>query len=313
MLPIYNLANAIYGAATVDQPRRRPGPSRAYYRQQAKKTAQLKALFEPQFPSRRSTMAKRSKKRKSRGEKQVAAARKLLKMSAGYSRIGGYYSQSRNHAGGGWQELKFKDAAQTVTSTANGVTQALSNGANSQGDMLRIEQNTSESGRIGRKARLRSLEIKFLMKHSGEINITSAAINTLHQTMRMVIAKDRQSNGANPTYDLIFQQVNDGVNPVFDSVFGFRNLENKERFTILHDRRHTLNSKTATVVGGAVEILPVEMTRNIRVNLKGTPVEFSGTTGGIAERRTNNIVMFLFFETAKKTEVSLHSRLRFEG
>jgi len=294
------------------QERKEEDYHRYHYRRQVNK-----------FPSRRSPMVYRGK-RKSSGTKQYERAmamskrRRVPSINRGYLRTAGYYGRQRGLQSGSWQELKFKDSEFEFSNvTTSGAHILLASDTNALQDLLRIPQSTGESGRIGRKVRLRSLEIRFTYRLGG--NADNDAVVTIEhefQTMRFIIVKDKQCNGANATYSEIFQHTGTVAVPT-TSVFAFRNLEYKERFTVLYDRRFTLNYKTmAVTLNQADDQLvraPVEMTKNIRINLKGTPIEYSALTGLTAERRTNNILIYAFYETNNHTNLSLHSRIRFDG
>jgi len=183
-------------------------------------------------------------------------------------------------------ELKFHDvdlSAGSVSSTGELVP--------STGTLHAIAQGTGESQRIGRKATLKYIGVRYTaFLDSGTIPTAT------HDTLRVILYHDKQCNGTAAAVTDILETAN------YQS---FNNLANKERFRILSDKTHTLVSRAATTSYGEDA---VDTQIHLKVNL---PIEYSSTTGAIGEIRSNNI-NFLVLSSGGHCEFSGKCRLRFD-
>lgn len=132
-----------------------------------------------------------------------------------------------------------------------------------------IRAGASFFNRIGRRVELKSLMIK--------TNIVPLRTAAVQDYLRMAIIYDRQTNGANPTLQDIFQTTDQaGANTL--SVFSDINLNNRDRFHIFFDKRIVLPS--LNVAAGVITQLgpadPIQPWVNVFkfIKLKGEVTQF---------------------------------------
>lgn len=198
--------------------------------------------------------------------KQPVAKKRKTTYKPGMDRIGGYYGRYNNSSGAGNNEKKYLDTtkASTTVTTAGLILNVSLN---------LIPQDTTESGRIGRKVIIKNLYLH------GQIILPST--NTAASTsdiIRIIYYIDKQCNGATA-------QVTDILTTA--DFRSFRNLANQERFIILKDKFYDLNAQcqasgTAQTTGDLA--FHIKMYKKLDL-----PVEFSSTTGAITEIKSNNI------------------------
>lgn len=177
----------------------------------------------------------------------------------GYTRFSGYYGRYPPTGG----ENKFKDFDTNVSPVATTGDIVLNS-------ICTVAQGTAESERIGRKIRLEKINWRYSVKLA-----TTATIADTSDIVRVMLYLDKQCNGAAATVANILEATQ------FDS---FLNLENSGRFTILMDKFHTVNASAG--IGTAVGEVIVFRSKFCKANY---PIEYSSTTGAIAEIRSNNI------------------------
>ncbi len=203
----------------------------------------------------------------------------------GYNRTGGYYRRN----GYGAYELKFHDVTldDALVDTGGTVTAT----------MIIIPQNTTESGRIGRRCIVRQIGWKYRLG----LNTSVDPANT-SDTCRIILFIDKQCNGATAAVLDILSTAD------YQS---FRSLERNKRFIILMDKLHTLRVTAAGGNGTAFEMGQTSLHGHFykRLNL---PIEYSGTTGGITEIESNNIGVLLISVSGNITFAS-QMRIRFTG
>jgi len=103
-----------------------------------------------------------------------------------------------------------------------------------------VVAGSSFFNRIGRKIEMKSVQLR------AKFNPTGTA-NPEPQYSRVMIVYDRQTNGAVPSLSDIIQSTTfDGTNST--SAFSGQNLNNRDRFVVVHDRRVVL---PPVVAGGA--------------------------------------------------------------
>ncbi len=114
--------------------------------------------------------------RKRYGRTQVGAARKIQGAARGYLRRSGYYGRAAGPTG----ELKFHDIAVTdAVIAANGTIQ-------NSGSVNLIAQDTTESGRLGRKCVIKNIGWRYRIK----LPLATAASNS-SDTVRVILYQDK--------------------------------------------------------------------------------------------------------------------------
>lgn len=243
-------------------------------------------------------MARSGSKRKSTGSnppfkrpRQVipdfVTARDLMSLQKGHLRVGGNYGRYNTSE----SETKWFDTTDPSTIVPiGGVVLAPS--------LNLIPEGTTESSRLGRKARVVSIHIKGAILLPGTANSTAAL-----DRVRFIVLVDKQANGAAPivTDYLETAQIN-----------SFRNLSNSQRFTSLYDKTRVLHSNAGAGADAATDIYP-PMVSTLTINKKlNLPLEFSSTTGAITEIRSNNIVVMALSEFGFALS-AFTARIRFQG
>ncbi len=207
----------------------------------------------------------------------------------GKSRTGGYYGRF-NQGGSNRPELKFHDV--NVTTGGASTTLTVFNAS-----LLLIAQNTTETGRIGRKIQLKSITTNF------HCFVPDPATNPTHDALQIYLILDRQCNGANAN---LADFVDDTTN-----FLGMRNLANTQRFVTLWKGQYTFiptagaGNGTADTWGHSGHDFTIHRKMNI-------PVEYDGTTGTITEIQSNN----LFWAVRSRhgfVDLALFTRIRFTG
>ncbi len=191
-------------------------------------------------------------------------------------------------------ELKFHDIDwdQAAADLSAGVISNTSS-------LVLIGQSVTESTRIGRKAVVRSIGWRARLSMPGAADLAS------EQTVRMMIIKDGQCNGAAPAVSTTAGVLSSA------NYQSFNNLANKGRFQILFDKVFTFNIQGSAGNGTANDSAIVQ--RNFTFFKKcNIPIEYSGVANPsvITEVRTNNIFGLMITATSAST-VSLDSKLRF--
>ncbi len=235
----------------------------------------------------------------SRSLASVARSAGVMKSrsGAGFTRPVGYYGRYAGAGGpvtGG--ELKFHDIDwdEAAADLSAGVISNTSS-------VVLIGQGITESTRIGRKARIRSIGWR------GQIKLAagSGAGPLAPETVRLIIVHDKQCNGAAPAVS--------GTNGllVAANYQSFNNLINKGRFNVLSDKTYVINPSAGAGNGSANDFSA--HTRAFTFFKKcDIPMEYSGVANPsvITEVRSNNIFGIMINETAGSS-VSLDSKFRF--
>ena len=200
----------------------------------------------------------------------AANARRYGTSASGYTRTTGYYG--RFQPGG---EAKFKDTAKAETTPAT-------TGGISDSSLVVIPQNTTESGRIGRKV----LVTKLFM--NGHIHIPTTSNNDeTSDILRMILYLDKQCNGAAATVTDILESAD---------ILSYRNLANSNRFTVLADKKWAISCSVGS--GNGTSDSFAESYKPFKVNkMLKVPIEYDSTTGAITEIRSNNIGVLVITET----------------
>lgn len=190
----------------------------------------------------------------------------IPRRNRGYTSKRGYYGRFNGHTHQR-PELKFLDGTSTFA-IGPGITIV------SPGTEVVIIQNTTESGRIGRKITLKKIQWRFHI----DISPSSLSTNT-HDKVSVIIYLDKQCNGATA-----------GKLDIWDTDFfqSYRNLAQGGRFKILGRQDFELWNPSGAGNGTTNEFgtIGVSGSFNLNVNI---PIEYNGTTGAITEIKSNNI------------------------
>ncbi len=178
-----------------------------------------------------------------------------------------------NYRTGGFIGIEKKFFNTLDTNTTIGVA-----GTITSPSLCLIPQGTTESNRDGRKCRLVSIHC-----HGVVTLPTSSAPASTADRLRIIIYKDQQTNGAAATAALIMDD-----NEVAVTIDGYRNLENSQRFWILHDKTIEINS-TAGAWDGTNDQYGEQQIHFDWHKTCDIPLEFSATTGAITELKSNNV------------------------
>ncbi len=183
------------------------------------------------------------------------------------------------------EELKFFDTV--VAGTALATT-----GVITSPSLNIIPQNTTESGRVGRKCIIKKLNIRFLLQFNSSTTETA-------EVVRVIVVLDRQANGATFAITDVLELASEG---------SFNNLSNKSRFLILFDRYEAINKTVDVGTNVNQHVQAFTMFKNVNI-----PIEWdnSVTTGALTSIRSNNIAVFAL--TLNSTQISLGytARVRF--
>lgn len=172
-------------------------------------------------------------------------------------------------------ELKYFDTIAASPATQTGLL-TLVNG---------MAAGTTQITRIGAQIRMTSIQFRYV--------ISNLAATLAPTSLRMLIVLDRQTNGAAPT---ISGSASGGTlaildNAVFTSVIDQPyQYEAKQRFTILYDKRWTLNPQIqATEAAGAIvtnQIVSKCIQGYVKLN---RTVKYDNTTAAISSINTNSL------------------------
>ncbi len=202
----------------------------------------------------------------------------------GFTRRAGFYG--RFGTGG---ELKFHDIDIDDAAIA-------SNGNIAEDSCNAIAQGVTEVTRVGRKCTIRSINWRFTIQGTIQVNTATPA----NDTVRVILYLDKQCNGATATVTDILES---------DDIHSFNNLANKGRFRTLMDRTYSVAVIVATGSDATAEWKGgiVDDTFFKKVNI---PIEFDSTTGAITEIRSNNIGLLLL-SVAGTSSFASKMRLRY--
>ncbi len=139
-----------------------------------------------------------------------------------------------------------------------------------------IVQNTGESGRIGRKVTVTSINFRYILQLTG---ISDAAVAASEDVVRIIVYLDKQCNGAAATVLDILETADPN---------SFRNLTNVNRFDLLMDRTHDLKHGSSGNDGTTGDY-GRSLFNYTWFKKCGIPLEFDGATGAISEVQSNNL------------------------
>lgn len=179
----------------------------------------------------------------------------------GVERTGGFYGRFQ----GPGAETKFFDTQLAFTVDTTGEVPAT-------GQLVLIPQGVTQSTRVGRKATLKSLQIRLNATHTPAGGANAAS------TMYLYVVQDTQCNGAAAA-----------VTDVFTSASmeqALINIANSSRFRILKKWVMDFNSGAGVTTAYNNISRHVEFYKRLQL-----PIEYSSTTGAITEIRSNNVFL----------------------
>lgn len=212
-----------------------------------------------------------------------------------YVRGGGYSGRMGGGivSGNGYHaELKFKDT--TFTDVISG-TGEVAGAAGSNTGFVLIAEGTGPSERIGRSIVVKHLTLKGRLMYTA-----SSGTDQGGAYYNMTVVLDKHANGAYPSFADVYET---------DEPDSHRNLENTPRFSILKVWRGIINAETS----GTSDV-PSPVLKKFEFNRKlNMQVQYTSTTGAIAEIRQNNLFMVWVVKQAASDQVNvdLNARVRF--
>ncbi len=186
----------------------------------------------------------------------------------GFYRKSGFYGRYNRYKNS-VQELKFLDRAIPLDVLLNDTL------TDTGTDILRIPQNTTESGRIGRKVIIKSIQLRIHL-------LLAQGSTPEHDQVRFILVHDKQCNGAVPSESQILAT---GGN-----VGSFYQLENQGRFTYLWDQTFALYSR-AGAGNGSTNLFGEQniwIKKYIKLHM---PIEYNSTVGAVTEIKSNNLIL----------------------
>lgn len=250
--------------------------------------------FKPRYWSKGQDAFERKLEKQAR--KEYPAPRyqyaKKPRTGPGYTRRVGNYGRYSGCA----TEQKFLDTFFTLG--------AISQDGEITGSLNEIAQNTTENGRIGRKAVIKSIQLRYTITLP---SVHEQALSVPGDLIRVIVYLDTQCNGTAAVVEDVLEQ---------EDELSFYNLNNKGRFDILMDKTHSINYLTLAndgAVAPATLYSQVEVVTHHQVAFNvNTPIEFNAdlATGVISTIQSNNYGI-LYISTNDKALITVHRRLRF--
>ncbi len=203
----------------------------------------------------------------------------------GFDRVGGNWARYQQGGELKWFDINLDVAA--LTAAAQFIP--------ADGNLLIITQGVGESQRVGRKLFIKKVQIKY------NLDLFAGISQANHENVRVIIYKDKQTNGAIATATTILQT---------DNYQSFRNLENSGRYVVLMDKTHSLNHTAAGGNGTAIETCT--RTQNYSFYKEcNIPIEYNAATGDIAEIRSMNLGIMVLCATGGVVKFEGIARFRF--
>jgi len=218
----------------------------------------------PGYPSTAYGRARRlgaARVQKGRRLDAIAESRIRAQGMQGVARTGGFYGRFQGPSG----ELKFFDTALAFLVDATGEVPAT-------GQLALIPQGVTQSTRVGRKATVKSIQVR------AQLTDLPAAAAVAATTIYLYLMQDTQCNGAAAAVTDVLTSS--------DFAQGMVNMANSSRFKIL--KRWVMDFNAAAGVATAFNRTAKHIEFYKRCNI---PLEFSSTTGAITELRSNNLFL----------------------
>lgn len=204
------------------------------------------------------------------------------------------YQSGRSHPGAPKAELKVWDVS---------INQAFSNaGVITVVNVMAI--GSEIYNRVGRKVYMKSL------RFSGYLTNTATSVQDY---ARFVVVYDSNPNGAAPALADIFQNMN---GPAATTGFSHLNMNNRERFQIIRDKRFSLPAvtNTAGVLTNMTLQDPIKQSFQIDefCDMKGLEITYNANaTAGIADITAGAVYIVTFGNTGVTWSLQGENRLRY--
>jgi len=212
-------------------------------------------------------------------------ARVKVVRAAGRVRTGGYYGR---FAGRG-KELKFFDTALNFSIDTTGEVPAT-------GQLNLIPQGVTESTRVGRKATIKSIQIRGELAYNPSTGTGGATL------VSIMLVQDTQCNGAAAAVTDVLT-----ANTMATAL---TNLENSDRFKILKQWRVPINTGAGAAAAFASVVKNWSYYKRCSI-----PIDFDSTasTGAIGTIRSNNLFLLAGADSLSDDAVAVGGtcRLRF--
>ncbi len=211
---------------------------------------------------------------------------KAKRFKKGYDRVGGFYGRFGSSKLGSHTEQKFFDT--TISGTIDTTAEVPTGG-----QLVLIPQGVTESQRVGRKAFIKSIQIRGTLNYAPGAAAAATAQNWIYLVM------DTQANGAAAAVTTVLTSNN--------LALAMRNLANQERFKVLKIFHFSMNATAGvtTAYNGIIRTWKYYKKCNI-------PIEYSSTTGAITEIRSNNLFLLAGSQSGDDlTTIAAVCRVRF--
>ncbi len=165
-------------------------------------------------------------------------------------------------------ELKFLDTGRNDSIVLNAGTM--------QGSLNIVAQNLTESGRVGRDIRVKSIHMKLSLILPGT---DDDAFGPNSEIFRIILHNDKQTNGVQGAVGSLLESTS------YDS---FYNLNNTDRYQIFWDRTFVVEPTTASTDGTNTNNSG-QMVKFVKVNIRNLdiPIDFTSSSGAISANTSN--------------------------
>jgi hypothetical protein len=186
-------------------------------------------------------------------------------------------------------ETKFLDMAKTATTIDDDVNLATAEmdptGTGCTGCLSAPAQNATESGRIGRKITIKSLQIEGVLSVASQLNQTDADPSPI---VFIALVLDKQTNGAQFNSENVY--TSPGATELL-SASPLRNMEYTNRFRVLKNKQVTFQQAPHVWDGTNIEVGGQTKPFRFFVEFpRGLPVQFnSGTTANVSAVIDNSL------------------------
>lgn len=196
-----------------------------------------------------------------------------------------------------YHDVVFDDVSLTESLSSTAVTGIRADNGLTHKSMVAIPTGTSFQGREGNEVTLDS----FYLKGKVYTELQNPSGVYVPQTARVLVVMDHQNNatGSPSIADVLDVRGATYPTPDFSPVFCYRNLENLDRFTILHDETFDLNSFSAPSINDTV-VQTNSATKMINIQIKkpikGMKVIYSSTSSSDTNQTSNSMYVFMLVD-----------------
>lgn len=160
-----------------------------------------------------------------------------------------------------------------------------------------VQIGTADNQRIGRKITLRNVNCHLLLTLPATTNGNDSA-----DSVRIIVAIDKQCNAAAPPLTTIFEQASD--------MHSFRDMQSIQRYDFLYDKMHDINATAGGGDGTTIDTF-LKM-KKVNMYLKcNYQIMYAGTAGTVADLTSNNLFILVISE-AGKVKVEGTCRIRYQ-